>query len=107
MSKIGLAAGATAALVIGLSTSAQAATGTLGFSEVDGDKLQYIDPPDNVCVALPYPVDKVDNGTDKTALLYLGSDCEHFAMSVDAGRSVSNLSQLPVSAGIESVQFTD
>ncbi|PXX52762.1 hypothetical protein DFR70_13010 [Nocardia tenerifensis] len=108
--RIGLTVGAAAALVIGLATNAQAATGTFRYTHEGGGEGQWANPPDNVCFPLSEP-DNVDNGTDKTAYLYYGSDCagNHVA-DLPPGDNMNGLSELynpETLRGIESVKFTD
>jgi hypothetical protein len=76
MSKMVLAMGATAVLIIGLPTNAQAAVGTFVYTRADtGQEIPIYNPPNGVCLSLPGGASHVSNNTDTSAWLYTDSSC--------------------------------
>lgn len=71
-----LVAGSAAVLITGVSTSAQAASGTLFYNRQDTGSRQAIqNPPDDTCIAMPGGGEVVDNFTDTVATLYRDEAC--------------------------------
>ncbi|MFD8421073.1 hypothetical protein [Streptomyces sp. NPDC059466] len=99
LGRLGLAAGAAAALATGLSTNAQAATGALRYFSITGQEFRINNPPDNVCINLQVRPDLIANQTDKTMSVYSGADCALFILNLDPGRSVAHI------GGPRSVRF--
>lgn len=89
LGRIGLAAGTTAALVTGLVTSAQAATGAVRYFNGAGQEFRITNPPDNVCLTLQIRAINVTNETDKPVSVYLGTSCNTFVTALDPGHGVS------------------
>ncbi|MFH8293024.1 hypothetical protein [Streptomyces sp. NPDC018059] len=91
MGRICLAVGTATVVVAGLTTSAQAATGTIQYYDVNGQGFRVTNPPDNVCLTLQVRADEIINDTNKPVNVYLGTACNTFVTSLDPGRAVSHV----------------
>ncbi|MCF3104874.1 hypothetical protein IPZ58_25255 [Streptomyces roseoverticillatus] len=89
--RIGLAAGTAATLITGLATSAQAATGTIRYFDVNQQGFRIDNPPDNVCFNLQARADEIDNETNKTVRIYLNADCVTRVTDVPPGGGRSHI----------------
>ncbi|MEU7579860.1 hypothetical protein AB0B50_19915 [Streptomyces sp. NPDC041068] len=69
-------AASAAVLVTGLSTSAQAASGTFAYNRADtGFREVMENPADDECIVMPGGGGVVDNFTDTVATLYRDEEC--------------------------------
>ncbi|MEU2872387.1 hypothetical protein ABZ769_24765 [Streptomyces olivoreticuli] len=76
MGRICLTIGAATALVTGLTTNAQAATGTLFYTRADtGFKEPITDPDNDSCLPLDGGAILVDNETDAIATVFRDESC--------------------------------
>ncbi|MFF8611011.1 hypothetical protein ACF06X_34475 [Streptomyces sp. NPDC015346] len=76
MARLTLVAGSVIVLVTGVSTSAQAATGTFFYNRADtGFRESLGDPPDDTCLPMSGGAAIADNFTDTTAVLYRDENC--------------------------------
>ncbi|WP_274563569.1 hypothetical protein [Streptomyces spiramyceticus] len=76
LARMTVVAGSAAALVTGLSTSAQAASGTFAYNRADtGFRFSVTNPPDNLCIPLEGGAGVADNFTDTRAILFRTSEC--------------------------------
>ncbi len=91
IARISLAVGTAVVLVTGLATNAQAATGTIQYFDVNGQEFRITNPPDNVCLTMQVRADQINNETNKTVNVYLGTACNTFVTSLDPGRGVSHV----------------
>lgn len=76
LARLALVAGSAAVLVTGVSTSAQAASGTFAYNRADTGFRQVMEnPPDDECIVMPGGAGVVDNFTDTVATLYRDEAC--------------------------------
>ncbi|MFD3532110.1 hypothetical protein [Streptomyces sp. NPDC058664] len=68
------AVAASAVLCGGFSTTAQAARGSFTY-HVDGWRYHKPDPQDDHCYNMPGQANELSNHTDRTAVLFHGTDC--------------------------------
>ncbi|MFF5126618.1 hypothetical protein ACFY41_06695 [Streptomyces syringium] len=91
LGRLGMAVGMAAVLATGLATSAQAATGTIQYFDVNGQEFRITNPPDNVCLTLRVRAAQIDNETNKSVDVYLGTACNTFVTNLPPGRGVSSV----------------
>ncbi|MBP2402757.1 hypothetical protein SNS2_1335 [Streptomyces netropsis] len=91
LGRLGLAVGMAAVLATGLATSAQAATGRIQYFDVNGQEFLITDPPDNVCLTLQARASTIDNETNKSVNVYLGTACNTFVTTLEPGRAVAHV----------------
>jgi uncharacterized protein YggE len=89
--RLGLAVGAAAVLAICPAINAQAATGSIQYFNVSGQGFRITNPPDNVCLTLRVRADEIDNDTNKSVSVYLGTACNTFVTTLAPGRGVSHV----------------
>ncbi|QCX73731.1 hypothetical protein C9F11_42540 [Streptomyces sp. YIM 121038] len=76
LARMTVVAASAAVLVTGLSTSAQAASGTFAYNRADtGFRMVMENPPDDECIVMPGGAGVVDNFTDTVATLYRDEAC--------------------------------
>ncbi|MFI0982728.1 hypothetical protein ACH4SP_37675 [Streptomyces sp. NPDC021093] len=76
LARMTVVAGSAFVLVAGVSTSAQAASGTFFYNRADtGFRVPIADPPDDTCVPLDGGAGIADNGTDTQAVLFRDTEC--------------------------------
>ncbi|MGW1600146.1 hypothetical protein [Streptomyces eurythermus] len=96
LARLGLTLGTTAALAIGLASSAEAATGRIRYFSAAGQEFQIDNPPDNVCINLRVRAQVLVNDTNKTVSYFFGANCTNFTNNLPPGRSVSFQAPLSV-----------
>ncbi|MFF9000765.1 hypothetical protein [Streptomyces achromogenes] len=96
--RLGLAVGAAAVLAVGLTSSAEAATGRIRYFSTAGQEFQIDNPPDNVCINLQVRARILVNETNKTLSYFFGANCTNFTSTLPPGRTVSN--QIPLSVRV-------
>ncbi|GLX37465.1 hypothetical protein [Streptomyces lavendulae] len=89
--RIGLTVGAAAVLATGLATSAQAATGSIRYFDVNQNEFRIVNPPDNVCLALQVRADLIVDETDKRMTIYLGTACQTRVTTIGPGEARSHI----------------
>ncbi|MFE0044337.1 hypothetical protein [Streptomyces albireticuli] len=90
LGRIGLAAGTAVVLATGLSTNAQAATGTIRYFD-GGQEFRISNPPDNVCINLQARPDLISNETNKTLRVFLNPNCFTFITDLEPGRAAAHI----------------
>lgn len=76
LARLTVVAASSTLLVTGVSTSAQAASGTFAYNRADtGFREVMQDPPDDECIVMPGGGGVVDNFTDTVATLYRDESC--------------------------------
>ncbi|PJN28176.1 hypothetical protein [Kitasatospora sp. CB02891] len=73
--RFALAACTALTLVIGIATSANAATGEFTYTDIDGEDHTLVDPPSGECISFGLPVTGADNETNASATVYENTDC--------------------------------
>ncbi|GGV54145.1 hypothetical protein [Streptomyces spectabilis] len=76
LARLSLVAGSAVMLVTGVSTSAQAATGTFTYNRADTGFLRtMLNPPDEECIVMPGGGGVVNNITDTVATVFRDEGC--------------------------------
>ncbi|MFK0118466.1 hypothetical protein [Streptomyces sp. NPDC090994] len=89
LGRLGLAVGTAAALAVGLTSSAQAATGTIRYFSASGQAFQIVNPPDNVCLNLQVRAQLLANNTNKTVSYFFDANCANFTGNLPPGHAVA------------------
>ncbi|WP_318203788.1 hypothetical protein [Streptomyces sp. SCL15-4] len=96
LARLVLSAGAAAVLAVGLTSSAEAATGRIRYISAAGQEFQIDNPPDNVCLNLRVRARILVNETNKTVSYFFNANCANFTGNLDPGRAVSYQNPLSV-----------
>jgi hypothetical protein len=96
VARLALAAGIAAVLAVGLTSSAQAATGNIRYFSASGEEARIDNPPDNVCINLRFRAQLLANNTNKTVSYFFGAICANFTGNLPPGRAVSYSNPLSV-----------
>ncbi|CAL9584754.1 hypothetical protein [Streptomyces sp. enrichment culture] len=94
--RLALAAGAAAVLAVGLTSSAEAATGNIRYFSASGQEARIDNPPDNVCLNLRFRAQLLANNTNKTVSYFFNADCTNFTGNLAPGRAVAYNNPLSV-----------
>ncbi|MGK5543212.1 hypothetical protein ACSNOH_00425 [Streptomyces sp. URMC 127] len=70
-----LALGTALVLATGLSTSAQAASGSFTYRNTSGLVGNFVDPPNNTCFFFEFAASRVENNTNTRAKVYNSTVC--------------------------------
>ncbi|MFF5441199.1 hypothetical protein [Streptomyces achromogenes] len=96
LARLGLTLGTAAALAVGLTSGAEAATGRIRIISASGQEFQIDNPPDNVCINLPVRARILVNETNKTVSYFFAANCANFTGNLAPGRAVSSQNPLSV-----------
>ncbi|GGS02741.1 MULTISPECIES: hypothetical protein [Streptomyces] len=96
LARLGLTVGTAVVLAIGLTSSAEAATGRIRYFTAGGQEFQIDNPPDNVCINLRARAQILVNETNKTVSYYFAANCVNFTSNLAPGRAVSYQNPLSV-----------
>ncbi|MDN3264090.1 hypothetical protein QWJ26_30610 [Streptomyces sp. CSDS2] len=96
VARLALAAGIAAVLVVGLTSSAQAATGNIRYFSGSGQEARIDNPPDNVCITLRFRAQLLANNTNKWVSYFYNANCTNFTGDLAPGRAVSYNNPLSV-----------
>ncbi|MEU7083473.1 hypothetical protein [Streptomyces achromogenes] len=96
LARLGLAVGTAAVLAVGLTSSAEAATGNIRYFSASGEEARIDNPPDNVCINLRFRAQLLANNTNKTVSYFFGANCSNFTGDLAPGRAVSYQNPLSV-----------
>ncbi|MGW2955823.1 hypothetical protein [Streptomyces eurythermus] len=96
LARLGLTLGTAAVLAIGLTSSAEAATGQIRYFSSAGQEFRIDNPPDNVCINLQVRARILVNETNKTVSYFFGANCANFTNNLAPGRAVSYQNPLSV-----------
>ncbi|MFF9670734.1 hypothetical protein ACF1GS_03400 [Streptomyces eurythermus] len=96
LARLGLTLGTTAALVIGMTSSAEAATGSIRYFRFTGEEARIDNPPDNVCINLRFRARTLSNETNKWVSYFYNANCTNFLNNLAPGRAVSYANPLSV-----------
>ncbi|MFF9670735.1 hypothetical protein ACF1GS_03405 [Streptomyces eurythermus] len=94
--RLALAAGIAAVLAVGLTSSAQAATGNIRYFSGSGQRFQIDNPPDGVCLTLRVRAQLLANNTNRTLSYYYNANCTNLINILAPGRAVSYANPLSV-----------
>ncbi|MGW1600147.1 hypothetical protein [Streptomyces eurythermus] len=94
--RLALTAGTAVVLAVGLSSSAQAATGNIRYISSSGQAFQIDNPPDGVCLDLRARARILGNNTDHSLAYYFNADCANFTGVLPPGGAVSYQNPLSV-----------
>ncbi|MGW2955824.1 hypothetical protein [Streptomyces eurythermus] len=94
--RLALAVGTAVALAVGLTSSAEAATGNIRYFRASGEEARIDNPPDNVCINLRFRAQLLANNTNKTVSYFFGANCTNFTGNLVPGRAVSYQNPLSV-----------
>ncbi|MFF9024527.1 hypothetical protein [Streptomyces eurythermus] len=96
LARLGLAVGTAAVLAIGLTSSAEAATGNIRYFRASGEEARIDNPPDNVCINLRFRAQLLANNTNRTVAYYYNANCTNLTGVLAPGRAVSYAAPLSV-----------
>ncbi|MCL3997245.1 hypothetical protein [Streptomyces lavenduligriseus] len=96
LARLGLTLGTAVALAIGLTSSAEAATGRIRYFSSAGQEFRIDNPPDNVCINLQARARTLVNETNKTVSYFFGANCTNFTGNLAPGRAVAYQNPLSV-----------
>lgn len=91
LGRFSLTVGTAAVLTTGLTTNAQAATGTIRYFGTNGQEFRILNPADDVCVNLQIRPDLITNDTDKTVSVYFNGNCSTFVTDLLPGQAVAHI----------------
>lgn len=96
LARLGLTVGTAVVLAVGLTSSAEAATGNIRYFSASGQEARIDNPPDNVCINLRFRAQLLANNTNKTVSYFFGANCSNFTSDLAPGRAVSYQNPLSV-----------
>ncbi|MEU5080284.1 MULTISPECIES: hypothetical protein [Streptomyces] len=94
--RLALAAGTAGVLAVGLTSSAEAATGRIRYFSSTGQEFRIDNPPDNVCINLQARARTLVNETNKTVSYFFAANCVNFTSNLAPGRAVAYQNPLSV-----------
>ncbi|CAL9584699.1 hypothetical protein [Streptomyces sp. enrichment culture] len=96
LARLGLALGTAAVLAVGLTSSAEAATGSIRYFRYTGEEARIDNPPDNVCINLRFRARTLANETNKWVSYFYNANCTNFLNNLAPGRAVAYANPLSV-----------
>ncbi|GHH17425.1 hypothetical protein [Streptomyces rubradiris] len=94
--RLALAAGTAAVLAVGLTSSAEAATGNIRYFRSTGEEARIDNPPDNVCINLRFRARLLANNTNRSVAYYYNANCSNLRGVLAPNRTVSYANPLSV-----------